>query len=475
MNPFNEGDRVKLRVLSSVVEALYKNDLDELERIAVKLRPKGGGYSRCCIYKDRAILRYRAMAALGYRVENETDELKSLRSYAEEIPSGRSPEPEYMTIISDACSACLESQTMVTNLCRGCLARPCTLHCPKQAISVVNGHAHINQALCVNCGLCTKVCSFHAIVQVPLACGEACPVDAIGKREDGRVSVDHEKCIRCGRCQAACPFSAITGCSQLADVVLAIRSGRKVIALTAPALTGVFPNDRHKLNGALRQLGFAAVYDVAQGADETARDEAIELKERLEAGAPFMTTSCCPAWVETVTRILPELQEYVSHTPSPMQYTARRARKEHPDAVLVFIGPCAAKRAEALNKGEPDYVLTAVELGAMFVAKRIDVEACPEEPFAGKGDGSADGVRFAVSGGVAGAVLNRLEEKPQTYAVNGLSPKTIRLLKAFAKSGKAPGKLIEVMCCPGGCAAGPCSFEDPAKTAARIERALKEK
>lgn len=474
MHKFNEGDRVKMQVVSSVAHALYEDQLDELDRIPIQLRPKDGMHSRCCIYKDRAMLRYRVMAALGYRVEDETDELKTLRSYAEDIKLGRRPVEEYISIISDACSACLESQTTVTNLCRGCLARPCTVTCPRKAITIVNGQAHIDRSLCVNCGLCTKVCSFHAIVQVPLACGEACPVDAIGKTEEGKIRVDHSKCIRCGRCLAACPFSAMATCSQLADVILAIKSGKEVIALTAPALTGIFPNPRHKLNGALLQLGFSSVYDVAQGADETARDEAIELKERLEAGAPFMTTSCCPAWVETVERVIPELKEFVSTTPSPMQYTAKRARAEHPDAILVFIGPCEAKRAEALKKGEPNYVLTAMELGAMLIAKSIDVDSCEDVPFSGEGDGSGFGIRFAVSGGVANSVLNQLEEKPATYAINGLSPKMIKLLKVFAKTKKAPGKLIEVMCCPGGCSAGPCSFEDPTKAAARIQKVSQE-
>lgn len=464
----NESDRVKREVLVRAARALLAGAPEALDRIPLDMRPKGKPFSRCCVYKDRAALRYRVMAALGFRVEDESDELKPLAAYAAEVPSRiRNPEP-FISILAEGCSACLESQTTVTNLCRSCLARPCVGNCPKQAVHIKNGRAEIDRDKCVNCGLCAKACSFHAIVQVPLACADACPVDAVGKSDDGRVVIDHERCIRCGRCQKACPFGAIMACSQLADVILKLKAGRTVIALAAPALAGIFPNDRSQLYGALRALGFAAVYEVAAGADETARREAAELAERLAAGDAFMTTSCCPAWTETVKRLLPELARFVSHTPSPMRLAAALARADHPEAVLVFIGPCAAKRTEASLAGDPDHVLTAEELGALLVAAGIDVDGCA--PADAVRAGSRAGLRFAASGGVAAAVAGRFDSgvAPKPYVINGLSPKMIRLLATFAKTGKAPGQLVEVMCCEGGCTAGPCSFEDPARAAARL-------
>jgi len=464
----NESDRVKREVLVRVARALFAGTPETLDRIPLQMRPKGQPFSRCCVYRDRAALRYRIMAALGFREEDETDELKPLAAYAAEVPArSRNPEP-FISILAEGCSACLESQTTVTNLCRSCLARPCAVNCPKQAVHVKNGRAEIDRSKCVNCGVCAKACSFHAIVQVPLACADACPADAVGKTADGRVAIDHAACVRCGRCQAACPFGAIMTCSQMADVILKLKSGRNVIALPAPALAGIFPNDPRKINGALRKLGFAAVYEVAAGADETARREARELRERLASGEGFMTTSCCSAWVETVRRRLPELARHLSRTPSPMRLAAEMARADHPDAVLVFIGPCAAKRTEAALGGGPDHVLTAEELGAMLVAADIDVDACDPAPAVRAG--SREGLRFAVSGGVASAVAKELpaETPLKPYVINGLSPKMIKLLATFAKTGKAPGPLVEVMCCEGGCAGGPCSFEDPARAAARI-------
>ena len=50
----------------------------------------------------------------------------------------------------------------------------------------------------------------------------------------------------------------------------------------------------------------------------------------------------------------------------------------NPDAVLVFISPCVAKRAEGHNNDNIDYVMNYEELGALFVAKQIQITECEE-------------------------------------------------------------------------------------------------
>ncbi len=455
----SEADRLRREVLAYVIKAIKAGTYDEIDRIPINMRPKGEASSRCCIYKDRAALRYRAMSALGYRVEDETDELKRLADYANDIETVPPAVDPFLTIFPDACSACMESQIMVTNMCRGCLARPCTNICPRKAIQVRNGRATISNELCINCGKCAEVCRYHAIIQVPLACADACPVGAIGKTDDGRVTVDQEKCIRCGKCIKACPFAAIMQANQVAHVARAIAKGKKVIAMVAPAINGFFPVDPKKLYAALKQVGFADVYEVAIGADDTAIAEAEEWVERKAEGAPFMTTSCCPAWMECVERHIPELKPYVSSTPSPMIFTDRRVKKDHPDALTVFIGPCMAKRTEANKKGSPDYVITAEEVGAWLMAENIQLDDL--EPVEPAQAGSHYGAEFAISGGVANAVgyyLPEGVEKPTVFKINGLNKKNIALLRVFAKTKKAPADIIEVMVCSGGCVAGPCAI-----------------
>ncbi len=464
----SEADRLRREVLAYVIKAVKENKYEDIDRIPIKIRPKGQPFSRCCIYKDRAALRYRCMSALGFRVEDEVDELKTLKSYAEDIETNPPASDPFLTIFPDACSACMESQIMVTNMCRGCLARPCTNICPRHAIQVRNGRAMIAHDLCVNCGKCAEVCRYHAIIQVPLACADACPVGAIGKTEDGRVTVDHEKCIRCGKCIKACPFAAIMQSNQVAHVVRAIAKGREVVALVAPAINGFFPTEPGKLYAALKKMGFAHVYEVARGGDDTAEHEAAEWAERKAHGAPFMTTSCCPAWIECVERHLPEMKPYVSDTPTPMGFAEMRAKKDHPGCVTVFIGPCMAKRTEAHKHGGPDYVITAEEIGAWLMADNIQLDEL--EPIEPEVSGTHYGAEFAISGGVANAVAHYLPEgtpRPTVFKINGLNKKNVALLRVFAKTKKAPAELIEVMVCPGGCVGGPCAIS-PAEDAAKV-------
>lgn len=111
-----------------------------------------------------------------------------------------------------------------------------------------------------------------------------------------------------------------------------------MIAIPAPSILGQFNTSIEAVYGALRQMGFADVVEVAQGAMDTVSHEAAELKEKLEEGQPFMTTSCCPSYIELVNKHIPGMKPYVSSTGSPMYYAARIAKERHPDAKIVFIG-----------------------------------------------------------------------------------------------------------------------------------------
>ena len=254
-------------------------------------------------------------------------------------------------------------------MCRGCAARPCIMNCPKGAISSLDGKAHIDPDKCVQCGMCLKACPYHAIVFTPVPCADICPVHAISQKEDGTSFIDLEKCIHCGRCMQVCPFGAIMERSHIVDIALALNDpALKVVAIPAPSICGQFKATTGQILSAIRQIGFDEVLEAALGAEETARHEAAELKTKMEEGQPFMTSSCCPAYTEWVRKHAPELQPYVSETRSPMIYAARIAREKFPGAVVVFIGPCLAKRFEAEQSGDVDYVMSFEELGAFMVA-----------------------------------------------------------------------------------------------------------
>jgi iron only hydrogenase large subunit-like protein len=283
-----------------------------------------------------------------------------------------------------------------------------------------------------------------------------CPVGAISKGEDGFAYIDKEKCISCGKCVSACPFGAVHAKSQVIDVLHKIKQGKKVIAMMAPAIVGHLPCSAEQIHNALKRIGFFKVYEVAQGADITTKIEAEDFAERMERGDGFMTTSCCAAYNELVKKHVPELKPYVSDSKTPMYYTAEIVKKEHPDAVTVFLSPCFAKRRETLDNPNVNHILNFEELGAILIALGIDVDSCEAENF--EYVSSKEARDFALTGGVARAVQSVWKGNPDDLkptTINGLDKSTIRELKLYAKTGKCPlGNLIEVMSCPGGCIGG---------------------
>ena len=217
--PKNYANQMRTRILVKVVESFYKDRFETADEIPIEMRPKDYDSSRCCIYKDRAILKYRLMAAMGITPQEEVSEVTTLREYGKQALKRQNHAKSCLSVIDIACSACVKSQYMVTDACRGCFARPCVMNCPKQAISFVNGKSHIDPDMCVSCGKCMEVCPYHAIVKLPVPCEEACPVGAIRKDENGVEHIDEEACISCGKCLQSCPFGAIVERSQLVDVL----------------------------------------------------------------------------------------------------------------------------------------------------------------------------------------------------------------------------------------------------------------
>ena len=382
----NNAVRAKRQLLREVAKLCFEGRLvEEIDNIPIVRHPKGALSLRCCIYKSRAITRYRLIAILGYPAE-EMDEFRALSDYAEEALKRDKPlEGPVLTIIDEACSGCITSNYVVTDACRGCFARPCIVNCPKGAITMRNGKAYIDPDKCVRCGLCVKVCPYHAIVYVPIPCEESCPF------------------------------------------------------------------------GAIKAVGFDDVWEVAAGAEVTSEREAKEVIEKvLEDEQKFLTTSCCPAYVETVRKHIPELLPFVSRTASPMHYTAEMVKLEMPEVVTVFISPCTAKRYEAWNDLLVDYVITIEELAAMFAAREIEIEEVGPYPL--KGNAGSTGRGYPISGGVANAVVKYARElghEVKIRAINGIAKPTLSQLKAFVNLPSLDFDLLEVMTCEGGCIGGP--------------------
>ena len=285
-------------------------------------------------------------------------------------------------------------------------------------------------------------------------------MDAIVSDDQGKAVINQDKCVACGQCLVSCPFGAIVDKGQIFQVIQSILKGDKVVAIVAPAFIGQF--GKHSTPGkfiaAMKKLGFHRIVEVAVGADICTVQEAKDFLEKVPQQQNYMATSCCPAWHSMIEKLYPGEMDKISMTLTPMVFTARLMKQKYPDCKVVFVGPCAAKKLEAIRadiRSDVDFVLTFEELQGMFEAKEIDFETI--EPMYDLNEATASGRGFAVSGGVAGAVEKVIREtnpdtEVKTARAEGL--RDCRKLMAQAKAGKYNGYLLEGMACPGGCVAG---------------------
>lgn len=452
MTHTNNATLTRRELLIQLCRLLKEGTLEnEIDRIPILMRPKGNSSLRCCIHKDRVVLKYKIMALLGFNIDDETDELTTLHDYVIRARKRESLTPVVMTVVDEACSSCQQGSYQVSNMCQGCEARPCAVNCPKQAVHFVQGHAEIDHDICVNCGKCMQECPFHAIIYRPVPCEEACPVNAITKDEQGIEHIDYDKCIFCGKCMEACPYGAIMEKSHIVEIFQAWEKNKKVIALVAPSIAAQFRQSLPKVYNAIKKAGFFDIIEVAQGAELTIELESKEWGERMHAGCQLMTTSCCHAYTELVNKHIPDLQDKVSTTPTPMFYAGQLAKTRYPDAITVFIGPCTAKRHEAFFLENVDYTLSFEELGALFVASNIEIENMSDQIDIQYADMHAQ--NFARSGGVTEAVKHLADVSFHEEIMNGINKASIRQLKQIAK-GKTSANFIEVMSCENGCIGG---------------------
>lgn len=446
----NKAMQIRREIHKRIVNLIFNETLlDEIDRIPMAMRPRGSESFRCCVYRDRALIKQKIMAMLGFEVKNEEDELSLLSDFILQSYVKADNEREILHVVEEACHGCQQNNYIVTNMCRGCEGRPCEVNCPKDAIDIIGQRAVINPNKCVSCGICESVCPYHSIIYAPVPCEQACPVGAITKNENGKEIIDFEKCTFCGKCLMACPFGAIVEETHLFDLAFNLKRKKSLTALLAPSVAASFNCTLPQMKSALLNSGFEHVLFVAEGAELTAKHEALEF---VHHGEKLMTTSCCPSFVKIIKKHVPELAEHVSTTPSPMVFAAQLSKQRYPNSQTVFIGPCMAKKAESFTVDDIDMVINFEELEALFLALDIDVAKIEVEQ--DQIEAGADAWGFAISGGVLGAVKNHLSNSSNInpLVINGIDKKTIKQLKLVKKQNQY--NFIEGMSCEGGCIGG---------------------
>ncbi len=435
---------LKHEVLNEVARLAFAGRLDEeRDNIPYKIIKGPKPEFRCCIYKEREIIRQRVRLAEGKAPTDEDD-------------------GNVIQVIPSACADCPIASYIITDNCQNCIGKSCINSCKFGAVKMGEKHPTIDSNKCRECGMCAKSCPFHVIVHLKRPCKFSCPVDAIHYDEYGLSVIDNDKCIKCGQCIHKCPFGAIGSKTFIVDVINAIKSDRPVYALTAPAIEGQFEGGvtMASWRKALKATGFTDMVEVGLGGDLTTMSEAEEWWEAYQNGEK-RTTSCCPAFVNMIRAHFPEMADKISTTVSPMCAVSRLIKAREPDAYTVFIGPCIAKKSEVLDQkieGNADAVLTFSELHAIMLA--VDTEHFDDVD--GYQEASKFGKRYGNAGGVSASVVEYLKETgrdPSGMTICGASGTAeCRKVLLMQKAGKLKEEFIEGMACEGGCVGGPSSY-----------------
>jgi len=284
------------------------------------------------------------------------------------------------------------------------------------------------------------------------ACIRGCPCKAI-KVQEGLAQVMKERCIACGTCLQVCATRAKRVESDIGVVWQLLGQYPSVIAILSSSFPAALPEaGSGQLVTALKKLGFSEVMEDSFGAELVGREYAQLLSKNKDR---FVLSSNCPAVVTYIEKYHPQLIRNLAPIVSPMIATGRLVKRQYdPEAKVVFIGPCVAKKVESRDEkvaGVVDAVLTFAELKEMFAAKGISPESEEVGEFSGPSPNL--GRLFSISGGLL-KVMGLSDDIIQNDVISAHGRDyVVKILREFAQ-GDITARFINLYFCHG-CVDGP--------------------
>ena len=275
-------------------------------------------------------------------------------------------------------------------------------------------------------------------------CIRHCPVKSI-RFSGNQAHIVENECILCGQCFVVCPQNAKEIADSTERVKVMLQDASPVIASIAPSFAANYDGvGIAGMRDALKALGF---YD----AEETAIGAAIvktEYERILDEGSnDILISSCCHSVNLLIQKHFPSVLPFLADIMSPMQAHSLDIKRRIPDAKVVFIGPCVAKKDEADKYSDiVDAVLTFEELSRMFKENGIVLEKKPDVTEKSKTR------LFPTAGGILKSMS--LDNSNYTYIAIDGTENCIAALKDI-EEGKLHKCFIEMSACSGSCIGGP--------------------
>ncbi|HBK01640.1 MAG TPA: histidine kinase [Clostridiales bacterium] len=276
-------------------------------------------------------------------------------------------------------------------------------------------------------------------------CIRHCPVKSI-RFSANQAHVIGNECILCGQCFVVCPQNAKEIQSETEKTKVLIQSGAPVYVSLAPSFIANYKGvGIESMKKALLSLGFKDVEETAIGATIVKKEYERMIKEDKR---DVIISSCCHSINLLIQKYYPSELIYLADVLSPMLAHAKDIKLRNPEAKVVFIGPCIAKKDEAaFYDGYVDAVLTFKELTDWLKAENIDLEQHEDKTE------NSRARFFPTTGGILKTMDTSSSDGYTYLAIDG-TENCIAALKDI-EQGKVHKCFIEMSACIGSCVGGP--------------------
>ena len=301
-------------------------------------------------------------------------------------------------------------------------------------------------------------------------CVKGCPTKAI-RVHQGKAWIKEDLCIDCAECIRACEYHAkYTKTSQMEKIM---KSDYPVL-LIPPSFYSQFSANisAQKIKMAIQNLGFKAVYDVADAAAALSRRTIDFLNNN---SGSYISTSC-PVIVRLIKLQFPDLIEMLIPLKSPVELIAERIERKYKEEKniapeIFFLTPCPAKLTT---------VKRAIGQESSFLSGAIGVENIYQNIYESLSDINLDQkeeemINLATIWGSEGGEESILKswQDINTLSVSGI--KEVKKLLNEIERNNIPEAIryFELTSCVDGCIGGVLNVINPFQAQFNLEKRIK--